>query len=87
MPGHRAILTPQRDEGSRSIPYTTMQVRFSGGKTEEVTFREGTVEDLLNHIGINPVEVIVSRSGAIIPDDTWLCENDEVLITRIVHGG
>lgn len=64
-----------------------MQVRFSAGKTEEVTFREGAVEDLLKHLGINPVEVIVSRSGAIIPDDTWLNENDEVLITRIVHGG
>jgi sulfur carrier protein len=85
--GIAAMSTLQCDEGSHYNPYTTMQVRFSGGKTEKVDFREGAVEDLLKHLGINPVEVIVSRSGTIIPDDTWLFEHDEILITRIVHGG
>lgn len=48
---------------------------------------EGTVGDLLSDLGINPVVVIVSRSGVVITEDTPITCDDDLLITRIVHGG
>jgi sulfur carrier protein len=45
------------------------------------------VEQLLIEHGINPLEVIVSRNGKLLSDDTVIQANDEVRIIRIAHGG
>jgi len=46
-----------------------------------------TVEALLQDLGINPVEVLVSRNGMLVVEDALLEDEDEVRIFRITHGG
>ena len=45
------------------------------------------VEQILLEQGINPLDVIVSRNGKLISEDTVIQANDEVRIIRIAHGG
>jgi sulfur carrier protein ThiS len=45
------------------------------------------VEQILLEQGINPLEVIVSRNGKVIPEDTIIAADEEVRIIRIAHGG
>ena len=45
------------------------------------------VENILLELGINPLEVIVSRNGALVPEDTMVGADDEIRIIRISHGG
>ena len=46
-----------------------------------------TVETILQREGINPLEVMVSRNGKLIPENTLACGDDELRIIRISHGG
>jgi len=46
-----------------------------------------TVEQVLLDLGINPIEVIVSRNGRLVPDDAVVSGDDEIRIIRIAHGG
>ena len=45
------------------------------------------VDQMLLEQGVNPLEVIVSRNGKIISEDTIIESGDEVRIIRIAHGG
>lgn len=45
------------------------------------------VEQILLEQGINPLEVIVSRDGKLLSEDTVILASDEVRIIRIAHGG
>jgi sulfur carrier protein ThiS len=45
------------------------------------------LEQILLEQGINPLEVIVSRNGKLLPEDTIIQGSDEVCIIRIAHGG
>ncbi len=45
------------------------------------------VEHILLELGINPLDVIVSRNGKLLSDDTLIQANDEIRIIRIAHGG
>lgn len=64
-----------------------MRVRLSADRTEEVAVASATVEDVLLMLGINPVEVIVSRNGVLVPEDTVVGGDDELRVIRFVHGG
>ena len=46
-----------------------------------------TVETILQKEGINPLEVMVSRDGKLITEDTLVSGDDELRIIRISHGG
>ncbi|MDD5187515.1 MAG: MoaD/ThiS family protein [Methanoregula sp.] len=46
-----------------------------------------TVEQVLVLLGVNPIEVIVSRNGRLVPDDAQVSGSDEIRIIRIAHGG
>ncbi len=46
-----------------------------------------TVEAVLQREGINPLEVMVSRNGILITEDTVVSGDDEIRIIRISHGG
>jgi sulfur carrier protein len=46
-----------------------------------------TVETILQKEGINPLEVMVSRDGKLVTEDTLVCGDDELRIIRISHGG
>jgi sulfur carrier protein len=45
------------------------------------------VEQILLEYAINPLEVIVSRNGQLISEDTVIEADDEIRIVRIAHGG
>jgi sulfur carrier protein len=45
------------------------------------------VEEILLEQGINPLEVMVSRNGKLLSEDTVIQTSDEVRIIRIAHGG
>ena len=46
-----------------------------------------TVEAILQKEGINPLEVMVSRDGKLVTEDTIVSGDDELRIIRISHGG
>ena len=46
-----------------------------------------TVETILQREGINPIEVMVSRDGKLVTEDTVVSGDDELRIIRISHGG
>jgi sulfur carrier protein len=45
------------------------------------------VEQILREAGINPLDVIVSRNGNLIPEDTVVGADDVIRVIRIAHGG
>lgn len=64
-----------------------MKVCLPDGQTREVTVEHPTVEEVLVALGINPLEVFVSRGGRLIPEDTVVGDDDELTVIRFVHGG
>ena len=45
------------------------------------------ITSILDMLNINPSEVIVSRNGKLVPEDTLIGGDDEIRIIRIAHGG
>lgn len=45
------------------------------------------VEQVLLEAGINPLEVLVTRNGNLISEDTVVGSDDTIRIIRIAHGG
>jgi len=45
------------------------------------------VEQILLEAGINPLEVVVSRNGNLISEDTIVETEDVIRVIRIAHGG
>ena len=46
-----------------------------------------TVEQVLTELGINPLEVMVTRSGKLLPETAAVDETDEIRIIMVSHGG
>ena len=46
-----------------------------------------SVENILRELGINPLEVIVSCNGTLVPEGTLVGAEEEIRIIRISHGG
>lgn len=46
-----------------------------------------TVEQILLEAGINPLDVLVSRNGNLISEDTVVGDEDEIRVIWIAHGG
>ena len=49
--------------------------------------KPATVEQLLLDLGINPLEVMVTRKGKLLPETTPVEESDEIRIIMVSHGG
>jgi sulfur carrier protein len=64
-----------------------MKIHFQDGTSHTFEGAPATVAGVLLSLGVNPVEVIVSRDGRVIPDDTVLGPDDEIRIIRVSHGG
>lgn len=64
-----------------------MKLIFSGHCFSELEHEAAPVEKILLDQGINPLDVIVSRNGKMIPEDAIVETDDEILIIRIAHGG
>ena len=64
----------------------SMQIIFSPGKC--ITHpASGTIEDVLRELEINPVDVLISCNGIIIPEDTPALDDMTIRIIKISHGG
>ena len=46
-----------------------------------------TVEQLLLDLGINPLEVMVTRNGRLLPETSPVTDDDEIRIIMVSHGG
>ncbi|WP_321417851.1 MoaD/ThiS family protein [uncultured Methanomethylovorans sp.] len=64
-----------------------MKVKLPSGETEEIEISSTRVDRLLHQLGINQSSVIVVMNDQIIPEDTTLCNEDELQIIRVVYGG
>jgi sulfur carrier protein ThiS len=64
-----------------------MRVHYPGGSYFEIPVKECRLEEVLSTLGLNPLELIVSRNGAIIPEDSIVGDTDELRIYRVAHGG
>lgn len=49
--------------------------------------RSCTIEGILQQFGINPVEVIVTVNGTVVPEDAVAAEGDTIHVLQIAHGG
>jgi len=54
---------------------------------EAVFFEGATIEALLSHLALSPETVLVEKGGEIVPEQSILCEGDEVSILEIISGG
>ncbi len=64
-----------------------MKVHYPGGRVSEIHMKECRLEEVLLNLGLNPLEVIVSKNGEIIPEDFIVQDTDELRIYRVAHGG
>ena len=64
-----------------------MRVIYQDGRVKEIEIKEMPIEDLLEELGINPVEVIIAKNGKIVPEDDVVRSDDEIKIMVVKHGG
>ena len=60
------------------LPYSTINIM----QEDPVS-----ITSILYKLNINPSEVIVSRNGKLVPEDTLISGDDDIRIIRIAHGG
>jgi sulfur carrier protein len=64
-----------------------MKVQLPDGTILTVDGAGIPVEELLAQLKVNPVEVIVTRNGTLVPEDAMAGGDDEIRLVRIAHGG
>jgi sulfur carrier protein len=64
-----------------------MKIIFPDTTTETVVGGSVSIGRILDRLGINPSEVIVSRNGKLVPEDAVAANDDVIRIIRIAHGG
>lgn len=64
-----------------------MKLILPDRSTRIISQEPATVEAVLQKENINPLEVMVSRDGMLITEDTLVSGDDELRIIRISHGG
>jgi sulfur carrier protein len=56
-------------------------------RCQELQVSAAKVEDVLRDLGVNSVEVAVSKNGKVVPQLELVGQDDEIRIIRIDHGG
>jgi sulfur carrier protein len=64
-----------------------MKVQLPDGTVRTVDAAGMPVEEVLALLGVNPVEVIVTLNGTLVPEDAVAGGGDEIRLVRISHGG
>lgn len=64
-----------------------MIIKFPDNREEHIQTLGETVEKILIRVGIEPMEVLITRGDEIIPEDTIPAENETIRLIRISHGG
>ena len=67
--------------------HTIVKIILPDKSSRTITIDPMTAGELLEELGINPVEVLVSRNGTLVVEDAIVEDEDEVRIFRITHGG
>ena len=49
--------------------------------------QDATVQDLLQHMKINPVEVVIARNGQVVTEDAAVHDKDNITIFSVISGG
>ncbi|MBI2668778.1 MoaD/ThiS family protein [Candidatus Woesearchaeota archaeon] len=55
--------------------------------TEKINFSGSKVEELLQHLKINPETVIVVRNDEVLTADEAVKNNDEIELLSVISGG
>jgi len=64
-----------------------VRVIYPDGRVKAMEIAEMPIEGLLEELRINPVEVIIAKNGAIVPEDEMVRNADELKIIWVKHGG
>lgn len=64
-----------------------MKLILSDSDERIIVHSPAPVEQVLLEAGINPLEVVVSRNGNLITEDTIVETEDVIRVIRIAHGG
>ena len=64
-----------------------MQIMLPDRSTRQLDCGPLPIEEILHRFGINPVSVIVTRNGRLVPETACAEEGDEIRIIRVAHGG
>ena len=64
-----------------------MKLILSDSDERIIVHSPAPVEQVLLEAGINPLEVVVSRNGNPISEDTIVETEDVIRVIRIAHGG
>ncbi len=64
-----------------------MEVRLPDGVLHTINGGPVRIDSLVTALGLDPLEVIVSVNGRIVPENTMAGGDDRVRITRVAHGG
>lgn len=64
-----------------------MRIIMPDGTVRNHSQNMATVENLLLGLGINPLEVMVTRGGKLLPETAPLDDEDEIRIIMVSHGG
>ena len=64
-----------------------VRVIYPDGRVKAMEIAEMPIEGLLEELRINPVEVIIAKNGAIVPEDEMVRNDDELKIIWVKHGG
>ena len=73
--------------GNAQLFPAVMKIILSDSTTETMVGEPVSIGRILDRMGINPSEVIVSRNGKLVPEDAVAGGDDEIRIIRIAHGG
>ena len=64
-----------------------MRIHLPEGETREISSERMKIEDLLQNLGINPLEVLIVRNGRVVPEDEYVQEEDEIRVISVKSGG
>jgi sulfur carrier protein len=64
-----------------------MKLILAGRDERVLEHGPAPVEQILLEAGINPLEVMVTRNGKLISEDTVVGDEDVIRVIRIAHGG
>jgi len=67
--------------------YISMQIILSPEQCITKAASGRTIEEILLELGVNPVDVLISWNGTIIPEDTRASDEMNIRLIRISHGG
>jgi sulfur carrier protein len=74
-------------QSAHKVPIQRMKITFPDKSDRVVDITPMKVDQLLSDLGMNPLEVLVSRNGTLVTEDAIVENGDEIRIIRIAHGG